>query len=718
MSIHSSPFRPLLFLAAIAIGLSTAVYSTQGATITLTPAKDNTIYQETSGGASNGAGDYFFAGLTGNNLARHALIYFDIASALPPDAIITGVSLRLYTSRVFPGSVSSTVSLYPLLADWGEGTSRAPGEEGSGGAATPGDATWLYRSFATASWATPGGDFDPKASAATTVANVATAYTWTGSGMVTDVQHWLDNPASNFGWLIRDEELNSGSAKRFNSRTNPDTTTRPQLTIEYQTVPEPAAAGLVIAGTVLMGSLRRTRKGVVLAASLAAIAGTNAAQAQSPIPEVIQKGTIQISLQPVATGLVSPELLLAAPGDASRQFIVEQSGAVRVLQNGSLLSTPFLDVSSRLVTLRPGYDERGFLGMAFDPGFSNPASPGFGRIFTYTSEPATGTPDYAVPFSGAEDHQSVVASWRVDVNNSTRIDPASRTELLRFGEPQSNHNGGMIAFGPDGYLYIGTGDGGNANDTGTGHNPTTGNAQDSSTVLGKMLRLDVNGTNSANGRYGIPADNPFATSGGAKEIFASGFRNPFRFSFDGNKLLVGDVGQNNIEEVDLVELGKDYGWNYKEGTFKFDPVSGKVTSDLTGVPAGLTDPILQYDHDEGISIIGGFVYHGALIPELAGKYIFGDFARSFSTPNGRLFYADLDTHEIREFLIGNNESLGLYVKGIGQDASGELYVLGSTVLGPSGETGVALKVVPEPTVTGFCAAGLGLVAVRRRRRVA
>jgi glucose/arabinose dehydrogenase len=437
----------------------------------------------------------------------------------------------------------------------------------------------------------------------------------------------------------------------------------------------------------------------------------------NPIPAVIQHGPVRVDLRPVATGLVSPVLLISAPDTSKRIFIVEQTGQVWIYQNGNRLETPFIDVASRLVTLTPNFDERGLLGLAFDPDFTNPESPGFRRIFTYSSEPVSGTADLVNQYATTLNHHGVVASWRVDPNNPNVIDPTTRVELFRVDEPQFNHNGGTVAFGPDKLLYLGLGDGGGANDNNpNGHNPTIGNGQDPTIALGKMLRVDVNGTNSANGKYGIPSTNPFAMGGGVAEIFALGLRNPYRFSFDGNDLLVADVGQNRVEELNRVELGKNYGWRYKEGTFKFN-TNGTISDDLTGIPDGLTDPILQYDHDEGISITGGYVYRGNAIPELRGKYVFGDFSKAFQTPTGRLFYADLTTGEIREFILGNNDApLGLFVKGMGIDGDGEIYVLGSTIGGPQGTTGVALKLVPPAVfakggaVPGAGVAGSGVPA--------
>lgn len=458
---------------------------------------------------------------------------------------------------------------------------------------------------------------------------------------------------------------------------------------------------------------------VLIVALLSTAAGFVAlprVMAQGPIPTPIEHGPLRIDLQPIGSGFTSPTLLIAPPDTSGRQFISDQVGKIFVRENGTVLSTPFLDLSSRLVSLSAGYDERGLLGFTFDPGFANPLSPGYRRIFTYTSEPVSGVADFLDPYATSLNHHGVLASWRVSAANPNLIDSSSRQEILRMDQPQSNHNGAPLVFGPDNYLYFGLGDGGGANDTNAnGHNPTIGNGQDASIYLGKILRIDPNGSNSANGKYGIPATNPFATSGGLKEIFALGFRNPYAMSFDGNSLLVADVGQNNIEEVDFVESGKNYGWRYKEGTFKFN-LDGTVSSDLTGVPAGLTDPILQYDHDEGISIIGGFVYRGSLLPELTGKYVFGDFSTSFGVPDGRLFYADLGTHEIREFILGPTDSpLNAFVKGIGLDQSGEIYVLTTTNLGPSGTTGVVSRLVPEPgSTTLFALAGTVLFGRRRR----
>jgi glucose/arabinose dehydrogenase len=411
-----------------------------------------------------------------------------------------------------------------------------------------------------------------------------------------------------------------------------------------------------------------------------------------PIPERIAKSDIRVELMPVASGLVSPVLLVVAPDNPQRFIVVDQVGKLRVIEQGKLRNEPYLDVSNRLVKQNKDFDERGLLGFAFDPDFKTGGKPGYRRVFTFTSEPAGAQSDYPIVHGDAPpDHQSVIASWLVTEDGS-KVDPASRKELLRYDKPQFNHNGGMILFGPDGFLYIGTGDGGAGNDLGPGHNPEIGNGQDKNVPLGKMLRIDVNGKDSANGAYGIPKDNPYAKGGGLREIYAIGLRNPFRFTFTGGMLLACDVGQNNIEMVHSVELGGNYGWRLKEGTFKFDK-TGLIEPPDASLPPGLKDPLLQYDHTEGTSVIGGYVYRGSAIPALKGKYIFGDYRGKEKPSTGRLFEGDLRTGSIKELRIGKDDrDLGFLLKGFGEDPDGELYILGSAIQGPTGNTGVMMKI--------------------------
>ena len=432
--------------------------------------------------------------------------------------------------------------------------------------------------------------------------------------------------------------------------------------------------------------------------------------AGGPIAARIAPSPIGIELQTVASGLAAPVLVVPDPVHAGRLHIVDQVGLIRVIDQDQLLAEPFLDLTRLVMPVRTNYDERGFLGLAFHPGYADPNSPGFGRFYTYTSEPLAGPADFTVelPADATMNHQSVVREWLWD-GVSTQIDPNSSRELLRIDEPQSNHNAGHMAFGPDGYLYIALGDGGGANDTPAGHG-TTGNGQNINTILGSLVRIDPLDPAAtpdspdpagANGAYRVPAGNPFVRVDGIDEIFAFGFRNPYRFSFDARSgaLIVPDVGQNRVEEINFVRKGRNYGWNIKEGSFQFDPATGAA-----GLPLddpNLSDPVVQYDHDDGLSVIGGYTYYGTAVPELWGQYICGDFSRQFSVPEGRLFVADLFAGTIQELLIGAaGNPLGLFVKGFGQDHEGEIYLVASTALGPAGDTGVVLKIVAEPNSVG------------------
>ena len=424
------------------------------------------------------------------------------------------------------------------------------------------------------------------------------------------------------------------------------------------------------------------------------------AQVDDPIPGSIPRSGTQVRLETLATGLTAPNWGISAPGDTDRLFVTDQDGILWAIDLSSGAKSVFLDVSSRLVPLGafgPGtFDERGLLGLAFHPNYASN-----GLLYTYTSEPVSGPADFSTMPAGAPaNHQSSIAEWRVPNprNPSSVVDQSTRRELLRIDEPQFNHNAGALNFGPDGFLYISLGDGGAADDQGVGHSPQ-GNGQDPSNVLGSILRIDPRGSNSANGRYGVPSDNPFVGQAGfVPEIWAYGFRNPFRFSFDtrNGELWAGDVGQNDIEEVDVVTKGGNFGWRVKEGSFLFDPNGdqpGFVTERSPGEPEGLIDPVAEYDHDEGVAVLGGFVYRGDAIPQLRGRYVFGEFSHP-ETGVGRLFFLD-PAERIREFRLVGQESLGLKLDGFGQDADGELYVLGNTTGTPFGETGVVLRIAPR-----------------------
>jgi glucose/arabinose dehydrogenase len=435
---------------------------------------------------------------------------------------------------------------------------------------------------------------------------------------------------------------------------------------------------------------------------VAATAVAAAANHDDVIPEVIPDSAVSVDLELVADGFTQPVWAVSPKGDASRLYVVDQPGQIWAIGlDGTFPARHlFLDVGATGLNLLvplgafgPGsFDERGLLGLAFHPAYAHN-----GLLYTYTSEPSDGVADFStMPAGEAANHESVVREWRVA--NPTAPDATVEAEsgrvLLTIDEPQFNHNAGALAFGPDGHLYIAVGDGGGADDQGVGH-ADGGNGQDlsSGNVLGKVLRIDPSGSNSANGSYGIPPSNPFLGSAAADEIYAYGFRNPYRMSFDRatGRLTVADVGQNDIEEVDFVRRGGNYGWPIKEGSFLFDmngDEPGFTTAHSPGRPNRLIDPAVEYDHDEGVSITGGFIYRGAAIPELRGSYVFGDFTQSFAGPAGRVFQATA-ADGIAELVAP-----GLFIGGFGEDDSGELYVLGSEVFAPVGETGVVMRIVP------------------------
>jgi glucose/arabinose dehydrogenase len=440
----------------------------------------------------------------------------------------------------------------------------------------------------------------------------------------------------------------------------------------------------------------------------------------------ITNGEIALILKTVTTNLAAPDYAISVPGDTNRLFVVEQNGLLRIIQNGVLLPGAALDIQSRVqppLSAGNPNDERGFLGLAFHPGYTNPASPGYQTLYTYNSEqiPTNTMPTYICPNGATNNYKNVVNEWKISSTNANVVDPSTRREIISFGKNAGNHNGGTIAFGPDGYMYLALGDGGNANDAGASHIEPGGNAQNLSTPLGKMLRFDplnpaLNPGSldpvSTNGQYRIPTTNPFQGAGQVPEIYAYGLRNPYRFSFDSitGDLIQADVGQNTIEEIDKITLGGNYGWALKEGDFLFNHTNGPGgTAGTVGIrspgsPAGLIDPItgtvatLEYDHGDGISITGGFVYRGSEIPELYGKYIFGDLALKGSPVriDGRLFYADFQTGQIKAFFLpqyGTNILPNqLTVHGFGQDAKGELYAL-ATNTSANGNGGVVYKLV-------------------------
>lgn len=439
-----------------------------------------------------------------------------------------------------------------------------------------------------------------------------------------------------------------------------------------------------------------------------------------PIPATIPSSGITIALQPVMFGLVQPTAGAVAPGDPDHLYIADQIGkiwAIDLSHHNPQAPRLFLDISSQLVTLGLGpakYDERGLLGIAFHPNFRHNH-----LFYTYASQPANGPATFStLPAGVAPNCQNVLKEWRVfELSDDTFVvDPNSARVVLSVDKPQFNHNGGALMFGPDRLLYLSLGDGGGANDFGAGH-AAAGNAQTLTrgNVLGKILRIDPLGHNSGNGQYGIPAGNPFVgvpTFMGQPEIFAYGFRNPWRMSFDSRtgKLIAADVGQNDIEEVDIVTKGLNYGWPIKEGTFFFDGFlpgrggTGYVWQNSPGSPAGLVDPIAEYDHGDGEvaplhsgvhvrqAIIGGFLYRGEMVDALRDLYVFGDYGTNSTPIQGHLYVLRGAAHQIQELAVQGRSPLGLAVLAFAQDHQGELYLLGSQTGTVLGTTGVVMRI--------------------------
>ena len=334
-----------------------------------------------------------------------------------------------------------------------------------------------------------------------------------------------------------------------------------------------------------------------------------------------------LDLQSFATGLTAPTEITHA-GD-SRLFVSQQGGLIRIIaEDGTINTTPFLNISN----LTSGTGERGLLGLVFHPDYEEN---GYFYI-NYTNL----------------DHNTVIARYSRSSTNPDVADSESAQILLTITQPFSNHNGGCLRFGPDGYLYIAMGDGGSGGDP-------NGNGQNMETLLGKLLRIDVN----SGSPYGIPADNPYVGIDGADEIWASGLRNPWKISFNrlNGDLWIADVGQENIEEINMAAgtaAGLNYGWRCYEGNEEYN------ASGCDGA-ATFTYPVAQYDHsDNACSITGGYVYTGSLYPSLVGKYVFADYC------NNRIGYTDTDGDITwAEGFTGN-------ITAFGEDTDGELYAVG------------------------------------------
>lgn len=407
----------------------------------------------------------------------------------------------------------------------------------------------------------------------------------------------------------------------------------------------------------------------------------------------IPAGDLSIALEPVASGFASPIAVTHAGDGSGRLFVVDQVGIIWIVQNGEVLSEPFLDITDRIVALSDAFDERGLLGLAFHPEYETN-----GRLFVRYSAPRVGDPSEPCADPGGfivGCHSATLAEFQVTADPNI-ADPTSEIVLFSVDEPQFNHNGGDVQFGPDGFLYFALGDGGGAHDgladVPVSHGPI-GHGQNTETALGSMLRIDVD----SGSPYTIPADNPFVGGPGLDEIYAYGFRNPFRFTFDDDgTLYLADVGQALFEEIDVVVNGGNYGWVTREGAHCFDPLVPD-TPPVSCPTAGLIDPIAEYGHIDGLAIVGGSVYRGTRFPELVGMYVFGDFSVDFG-PTGRLFYMDVAevTPQIFEFNLGSTgASLGQFLKGMGRGEDGEIYACIGLDLAPFGTSGAIVRIAPS-----------------------
>jgi glucose/arabinose dehydrogenase len=684
-----------------------------------------------SGAPDNNAGAnaWFDAGTDGTGSVRRGLIRFEL-SAVPPGSVITSAVVQLTVIKV-PGfgAVSSTFDLFRLTSGWSEGAQSGS----SGASALAGESSWNARMESLLGWSAAGADSDraAAASASTAVgASSGTAYSWTSPGIVADVQFWVDHPSLNAGWLLKSEsESTFRSVRGFAARENgsgagtlqvgytpppsPQAALITSLTLSNKFPSPPLTTATVPVLTNGLATLQwrgdtngafdvlyatNLQTGVIWSLAQANITGsitdTNtltdppylASPAYAPNRNLFYRVNsrpqptpgMAVRLVVVASNLVSPTVLTHAHDGSGRLFIADQTGQIRIVDStGALLPVPFLDIAARMVALRTSYDERGLLGLAFHPGYSTN-----GRFFIY----------YAAPPSGASfDNKTILSEFKVSATNANVADATSERVLLTIDEPEFNHEGADVVFGPDGYLYLGPGDGGGAGD----QHGAYGNAQSLTNLLGKILRLDVDsGT-----PYTIPSDNPFIGAPGARpEIYAFGLRNPWRFSFDrgGTRQgFIADVGQNLWEEINLLRKGANYGWRVMEGNHVFDPT---IVAGLGVDVARLDSPIHEYGHGaSGISIIGGFVHRGPSYPDLNGAYVFGDFSTSFGTPDGQLYYLTLTRPGIWERftfqLYPGGNRLGRFIKGFGEDEAGDVYVLSTTVLGPTGATGDVRKLV-------------------------
>lgn len=376
-----------------------------------------------------------------------------------------------------------------------------------------------------------------------------------------------------------------------------------------------------------------------------------------PIPGAIALGPFTVTLENAATGLVWPVDVTAPDDETGRLFVTLREGKIVVVDGGTVLPTPMLDISATTV-INSG---SAMSSIALHPEFSSVGQPGEGLLYTISQEEDGTAPAHFGDPVGAS-HQSVVYEWRVSDTDPNVVDTATKREILRIDETSKAHNADELVFGPDGMLHLAKGD----------DDATASVALDGTTIHGNVLRIDVDDP-SGNGRYSIPPDNPFVGGAGGKlpEVWAYGFRNPWRAGFDRNngKLWIADIGEDDIEEIDDIVAGGGYGWIEKEGSFVFLDFDG-VTNDASCLPQGFEsiDPVAEYDHSEGDnSITGGFVYRGTAMPELRGHYVFGDWI------SGRLMHMVPGEGVVREIAIdANGATLGSGTISFGEDADGEL----------------------------------------------
>ena len=405
----------------------------------------------------------------------------------------------------------------------------------------------------------------------------------------------------------------------------------------------------------------------------------------------------KIKLEKVVSAVNTPLAMVQVPGE-SRMLIVEQNGRIQVLENGKLGAAPMLDVRHKIPKLHHDFDERGLLGIALHPNFKSN-----GKIYVAFSAHL----DYGSDLGQMlwYSHNNVVEEYTISSKDKNVLDPSTARRILSTPWPQFNHNGHWIGFGADGKLYVAMGDGGYANDWGIGHNVTIGNGQDMSTVLGKMVRIDVD-TRTDGKPYGIPSDNPFVGRRDVlPEIWASGLRNPWRCSFDTGtgELYCGDVQQNSYEAIKIVGKGQNMGWRRVEGIMRCFDYQNPDKHPATCDKSGITPAIIEYNNCtaqpngcKGISIAGGYVYRGAHAA-WKGKYIFGDWSKSFGEMDGQIFFGTkggdgkwtMDTADVT-----NMSGKKPYVLAFAQDSAGEVYVLTSITTGPNGSLDTIYKIVP------------------------